>query len=186
LELQKESEKIRRESITSKKETTLHDINEALEIIEHEKERNLLEISSAREVDNAKRILALEKENHITTLTEKDLERDKLTREQGLAFQKKDQDMQIELLQEKVKSFVERAKAIQPELVMALQTLGDKLLAGELAENMSAQAILGGKSLVDVVNGLLRGTALGNRLKFDDPEFMQQIGALFERSNQED
>lgn len=59
-----------------------------------------------------------------------------------------------------VKATVDKAEAISPDLIAALQSFSDKDLAGKMAESMAPLAILGGNSVSEVLQSLLRGTAL--------------------------
>jgi len=68
--------------------------------------------------------------------------------------------LKIEWIEAEVKAVSEKGKAISPQLIAALQSLGDKNLIGSLSENMSIWGHLGGKSVVDVMQNLLKGTKL--------------------------
>jgi major vault protein len=58
----------------------------------------------------------------------------------------------------------EKAKAVSPDLVAALQAFGDRALAERMAESMAPLAILGGESVSDVLARLLKGTKLAKVL----------------------
>lgn len=165
LQFTKENERIKREESEAITVSTIDDLEKAMTIIEKQEERDLRDVVHTHKVVSAKQQSKLNEQQHLDAIQEKELARELARVEQAIAVDDKSQKLQLELLQAKVQAFVEKAGAIQPELVAALQTLGDKLLAGELSKNMGAPALLGGKSLVDVVNGLLRGTLLGNRLE---------------------
>jgi major vault protein len=51
-------------------------------------------------------------------------------------------------------------KAIQPELVSALDAFGERAVIEKVAEAVGPLSILGGKSLADVLTMVLRGTGL--------------------------
>jgi major vault protein len=59
-----------------------------------------------------------------------------------------------------VKATVDKAGAISPDLIAALQSFSDRDLAGKMAQSMAPLAILGGSSVSEVLQSLLRGTAL--------------------------
>jgi len=67
-------------------------------------------------------------------------------------------------LEAEVKAVVDKAQAVSPDLVAALQAFGDKALTEKVAESMAPLAILGGESVVDVLGRLLSGTALAEVL----------------------
>lgn len=81
-----------------------------------------------------------------------------------------------ELLQVKaeVEAVVQKAAAISPDLIAALQAYGDKALAEKMAETMAPLSIIGGKSVVEVFANLVKGTQLEKVLhlatKVDDVE----------------
>lgn len=58
-----------------------------------------------------------------------------------------------------------KVKAVSPDLIAAMQSFGDKALAAQAAQSMAPLAILGGKSVVEVLAGLLDGTGLGAAVK---------------------
>lgn len=74
----------------------------------------------------------------------------------------KKQSVKIALLEAEVKAVVERAKAIGPDLIAALQAFGDAALTEKVASAMAPLAILGGTSVAEVIHQLLSGTKLEN------------------------
>jgi major vault protein len=66
----------------------------------------------------------------------------------------------IEELKAEVDAVVQKAGAISPDLVAALQAFGDKALAQKMAESMAPLSIIGGKSIVEVFSNLVKGTNL--------------------------
>ncbi len=168
LEFTKENERIKRETSRAIAETTISDLQHSMAIITKQEERDLRDVKHTHEVVSAKKDAQLKEQETLDSIQESELARDLARIDQGLTVDQKGQELQLELLAARVKAFVDKAGAIQPELVAALQTLGDKILAGELSKNMGAPALLGGKSLVEVVQGLLKGTVLGNRLDSED------------------
>jgi major vault protein len=167
LDFTKENERIKRESSTAVAETTIHDLSETMTIIEKQEERDLRDVDHTHKVVTAKKQAELEEQEVLDAIQEKVLARELAKDEQELLVDRKTQDLELENLKTKVQAFVDQASAIQPELTAALQTLGDQFLTGKLTENMSVQAILGGKSVVEVLRKLLDGTVLGKRLEGD-------------------
>ncbi len=72
-----------------------------------------------------------------------------------------------EVLASKVAAFKEEMTALAPELVTTLKVLGDQHLATELTKNLSPLAILGGESVAEVVQRLLKGLPIGINLTDD-------------------
>ncbi|MEW6734656.1 MAG: hypothetical protein AB1489_25250 [Acidobacteriota bacterium] len=78
-----------------------------------------------------------------------------------IAASSKQAEVDLKLLSAKVTAFKEQMAAIEPELVTTLKVLGDKQMATELAKNLSPLAILGGESVAEVVERLLKGLPIG-------------------------
>lgn len=138
-----------------------------LNVIKNQKTENIkqLEIdlqgedSKKQLVDVKKLITVLNEEiNDISATAEVERKSKK-----GLAMLEHSEKMlklKLEHIEAEVKAVVEKGKAISPQLIAALQALGDKNLISSLSENMSIWGHLGGKSVVDVMQNLLKGTKL--------------------------
>lgn len=90
------------------------------------------------------------------------LARDRANAEQRLELEAKTQEQKIKDLEAEVNAVVNKAKAIGPDLIAALQAFGDQKLAGDLAKALSPLAILGGESVVDIISKILKDTAVGD------------------------
>lgn len=73
-------------------------------------------------------------------------------------------DQRLTALGAEVRAVVEKAQAVSPDLIAALQAFSDRALAERMAESMAPLAILGGESVADVLARLLQGTALAKSL----------------------
>jgi major vault protein len=89
-----------------------------------------------------------------------ELERQKATANLDIETAKQRLDQRLEALQAEVQAMVAKAEAISPDFIAALQAFGDKALAERMAESMAPLAILGGKSVAEVLSSLLKGTKL--------------------------
>jgi major vault protein len=78
--------------------------------------------------------------------------------DQEIAHEKKHQLLDIEKMQAQAE--VKKLEAVSDELISALQSFGDKVALENLTKSMAPMAILGGESLVDVINKILKGTKL--------------------------
>ena len=185
LEFRKSSEKFKRDSATAITETTLHDIEKAVTIIEKQEERDLRDLEHTVSVEKARNQAKLSGQDVLDSIQEKELARKLAEEEQDLLVDRKEQELALEEVAAKVKAFVDQTGAIQPELTAALQTLGDQFLTGKLTENMSMQAILGGKSVSDVVNNLLQGTLLGKRVGDDFLDKISKAARAFDAAEEE-
>lgn len=63
-----------------------------------------------------------------------------------------------------VRAVVDKAGAVSPDLIAALQSFSDRALAERMAESMAPLAILGGESVSDVLGRLLQGTPAAKAL----------------------
>jgi major vault protein len=88
--------------------------------------------------------------------------------EQGLARTQLDQ--RLRWSEAEVKAVVEKAQAVSPDLVAALQAFSDRALAERMAESMAPLAILGGESVAAVLARLLEGTPLAKALPTGAPK----------------
>jgi len=73
-------------------------------------------------------------------------------------------EQRLRLLDAEVKALVEKAGAVSPDLVAALQGFSDRALTERVAESMAPLAILGGESVAEVLGRLLAGTPLAKAL----------------------
>lgn len=88
------------------------------------------------------------------------LTREKQTAEQELANKKAEIALELEKLAAESKELAERTKSVTPELIAALQAFGDKATIQKMAEAMAPMALLGGKSVADVLGNLLKGSGM--------------------------
>jgi major vault protein len=76
----------------------------------------------------------------------------------------RDLALRLRAVEADVHAVAEKARAVTPELIAALQAFGDRALAEKMAESMAPLAILGGESVSDVLARLLQGTKLARVL----------------------
>lgn len=99
-----------------------------------------------------------------------ELGRARKTSENHLAVASEELNQRLRELEAEVAAVREKAKAVSPELIAALQAFGDRALAEKMAESMAPLAILGGESVSEVLARLLRGTKLAEVLEFPGAE----------------
>ena len=78
-------------------------------------------------------------------------------------------DHELARIGAEVHALVEKAGAVSPDLIAALQSFSDRALAERMAESMGPLAILGGESVADVLGRLLKGTSVANALAPRNP-----------------
>jgi len=77
---------------------------------------------------------------------------------------KDQQDLQLAKLKEEVKAHVEKAGAITPDFIAALEAFGDKAALQAACEAMAPLSILGGKNVAEVIQNMIGNTPLGDAL----------------------
>jgi major vault protein len=161
----KEHEELVRNISAEKSVTKQNEIN--LQIAEIEKDLMLslskldTEIKSQQKQLDAK----LQKQKTINDITENKLAREKANEELQLELSQKALEQRIAELQADVNATVNKAKAVSPDLVAALQSFSDRALAEKMAQSMAPLSIIGGKSIAEVFSNLLKGTVLESVLK---------------------
>jgi major vault protein len=103
---------------------------------------------------------SLEQQEALGTINDAELSRRKATADLDLDVAKRQLEQRIAELREEVEAVVKKSEAVSPDLVAALQAFSDRALVERVAESMAPLAILGGKSVAEVLSGLLKGTAL--------------------------
>ena len=100
------------------------------------------------------------KEELMNQINALQLTRDKSRLDQEVFFKEQNINLSAKELETQVKAMVERAKAISPDFIAALQSFNDKEQLVKIAEAMAPLAILGGESVAEVFSRLLSGTKL--------------------------
>ncbi|MCP4399866.1 MAG: hypothetical protein GY801_21495 [bacterium] len=131
---------------------------------------NLAVIESDVEAQNKKLEAKLTNQGPLDKINDAELARQKAKIDQELAVAQQQLVQRIEELNADVEAVVQKANAVSPQLVAALQAFSDKALAERMAESMAPLAIFGGKSIADVFAQLLKGTVLENVLVKDHQE----------------
>jgi major vault protein len=106
----------------------------------------------------------LKEEEARVHIQSQELLREKAQNDQNLTYQKHHLDLHLTEVKAEVEAMVAKAGAVSPDLIAALQSFSDRALVEKVSESMSPLAILGGKSVADVIQHLLKGTPLENTL----------------------
>jgi major vault protein len=165
LEFTKETEKINQEIALTKSSTAKQAIDLENEEVKKALELALVKIESEIQTRDKRLLAELTEQDTLQKISESELlrQREREALQIDLAKQKLNQE--LEKLQGEVNAVVAKAQAVSPNLVAALQSFADKALAEKMAQSMSPLAILGGKSIADVLSNLLKGTVLSNVLE---------------------
>lgn len=106
----------------------------------------------------------LEKQKLLDEANLREIERERKKQELQIEFKAQQQALEIQQIEAEMKAVIEKAKAVSPDLIAALQAFGDKALAEKMAESMAPLAILGGQSVTEILQKLLKGTVIENVL----------------------
>ena len=99
-------------------------------------------------------------------ITKLELEQQKAEREQAIEFDRQAQALKLKEIEARAAAVVEKSKAISPDLISALSAFGERAMVEKVAEAMAPLSILSGgkKSVVEILQELLKGTVLANQL----------------------
>ncbi len=164
LEIIKEKEKLKQLTEKSKHETEILMLDLKMEENQKKSSLNLEELASEQKIIEQKFDSKLKEEKYFDKITNSKLTRDKAQKEFEFSYTEKELKQKISYLKAEVDAIVNKSKAISPQFISALQSFSDKALAEKMAESMSPLAILGGKSVADILTQLLRGTTIENVL----------------------
>ncbi|MDM8547185.1 hypothetical protein QUF61_11880 [Candidatus Venteria ishoeyi] len=165
LEVAKEKETIKQD--TARAETTTEQLLLNLEM-QTAAERLKVQLSAlagqaqAKEQELNAQLNAQTQQNQISEI---ELANQKAQQEQMLALAQQQLQQDLERLKAEIQAVVDKAGAISPQLIAALQAFSERALAEKMAETMSPLAILGGNSVAEVFAQLLQGTVLEGVLK---------------------
>lgn len=173
--LELEAEK-RKQSMTEQKEVIKQKIAEVtaitqqlmltLQMVEVNKRRDLdlTKVESEAAIQKKQLEARLVEQESLDKINTAELSRQKAKFDLELNVAQQRLAQHLEELKAEVEAIVHKAQAVSPQLVAALQAFSDRALAGKMAESMAPLAILGGKSVAEVVAQLLKGTVLEKAL----------------------
>ncbi len=164
LALVQRREEIRRQIAAAEQETRRMELT--LDMARIEKEQA---VQRARmEGDLAQRARKLEAESEAQALLDAvhaaGLARTEQSHAVDAALADRNQARSMKQLEAEVKAVVDKAEAVSPELVAALQAFSDRALVEKVSASMAPLAILGGESVAEVLARLLAGTPLAAAL----------------------
>ena len=80
--------------------------------------------------------------------------------ETALVQSKKEAETRLYEFMGRIDGSVKQAESLTPNLIAALQSVGDKRLLADMSTSMGPLALLGGESITDSLNKLIKGTPL--------------------------
>jgi major vault protein len=143
-----------------KKKNDLHQSSikdaQALELVRHIAQQE----KTSHDIETAKSTVEIHEIN---------LTKDALTLKQKIEQARQENELRAEELKNETESVVEKAKAISPHLISALQTFGDRVTIERLGQALSPFGIIDmirGASVTDTIKRLLKGSPVENGLNF--------------------
>lgn len=165
LEVVRKTEEIKRLAAVARAETVEQELKLARKAIEQKLAVRLAEAGAEIRVDAEQLAGKIARQEGLGQIHDAELSRENARVSMELEHARRRLEQRIEDLRAEVQAVVDKAKAIDPGLVAALQAFADKELAGKLAESMAPLSIIGGESVVDVFGKLVQGTGLEALLK---------------------
>lgn len=147
---------------TAKAEATTQNllVNLEMEKVQKQLGLNLSQIEAKAEAAKRQLDAKWAEQEPLDKIAAAELARQKAGLEQEIAIAQQRLAQRLEELRAEVEAVVNKANAVSPQLVAALQAFSDRALAQQMAESMAPLAILGGRSIADVLAQLLKGTIL--------------------------
>jgi major vault protein len=164
LEYTQESESVNQQIATIQSQSKQKTLD--LQTTEVKKEMQLLLNKIEAEIQAKQKNLQanLTEQDTLNQINTAELSRSQAQADMEIAIDQRRLEHDLAELKGEVEAVVAKAQAVSPNLVAALQAFADKALAEKMAQSMSPLAILGGKSVADVLSNLLKGTVLSNVL----------------------
>jgi major vault protein len=153
------------ENITQKLEvirasTMIQKVKLQKQVLAETTELAMAELARETETCKARQLVETQKQAIEDISAQSELDRSQLNIEQALMKQKEELALKLQEAAEDVKNLVEKTKAVTPDLIAALTRFSDMALAEKMADSMAPMALLGGKSVAEVLGKLLQGTGL--------------------------
>lgn len=165
LDYVREAENISREIAEAEAETRRKNIALAKTEAEKELELNLTKADAEFKLQQEELMAMLKEQEQQLEINRQKLAKDRETQDLQVDMSQKLMDQRLQQLKAEVQAVVDKAAAVSPDLIAALQAYGDKALAEKMAETMAPLSIIGGKSVVDVFANLVKGTRLEKIIK---------------------
>jgi major vault protein len=160
LELSKEHEHITQQLLEVQATTKIQSAQLQKQVMDAQASLEMVRLQQSAAQQKATQALEAERQVSIDIAHRGDLERSKLLAEQDLAKKKAELEIKLKELEQETKNLTERAEAVSPDLIAALQRFSDADLTAKMAEAMAPMGLLGGKSVAEVLGKLLQGTGL--------------------------
>lgn len=164
LEVKRETERISQETADLEAATKEKTYSLQKEDAEKKLVAELATINALAEAAKERVEKQLEQEKGQTKVAEEVRARKAADTESEIDLETKRQQVKIALIEAEVQALAERAKAITPDMIAALDTFGHRVVAEKMVEAMAPMSLLGGSSVADIVGRVFAGTPLAKAL----------------------
>lgn len=164
LDFTKESERMQQETLQAKAETTFKQCDLAVLTLEKQLEVDLEKLNIQHQVSTSAQAGALEDQKARGLVETEKLKTIRAQREQELAIDDAILAQKLKERRAEVEAIIDRAKAITPGLIEALNSFGENAMIEKVSQAMAPLSIIGGTSVMDAIKKLLEGTKLGQQL----------------------
>ena len=165
LETTRRSEEIQQRIDTIRTATAIGAKHLQLQVEAKDLELRQAQLNKEVQLDQQRQEHALESEKQNVLVTAEVVGRQKLVKDQELAARNEEVKITRQMLEAEAKALAEKATAITPQLIAALQAFGDKAFVEQLMSALGPHALLQGTSVSDVFAQLVAGSpGLGDRL----------------------
>jgi len=120
----------------------------------------MAELARDTETFKTKQLVEVEKQKVTDISAQSTLQREKLEADQEIIKLREELTLRLQEEADETKNLALRTQAVTPDLIAAMQRFSDMALAEKMAESMAPMALLGGKSVAEVLGKLLQGTGL--------------------------
>ena len=159
------TEKIQREIEEARTETLRNKLQLQIGNCDLQLKAGLADLNVKAEVEKQRIQDVSVKQNIELEIETKRLDQDKLKEKQTLELANEKLEQLIKEMNTEADTTIRKAQAVSPDLIAALQAFGDKELMGKLAANLNVLSILGGESVLEILQKLLGGTNIAEALK---------------------
>ncbi len=164
LEFTKEAEAVKQQTAEATTETTRKQLQLKQVELTAKLELDLATLAANAKTAEQKATSALVEEEARLEVVRVSLATALAQSEQEIALEQKKQDQKKEMIRTEVQAIVDKAKAIDPNLVAALNSFGERALIEKVSEAMAPLAMIKQTGVMDVLGELLKGTSLGKHL----------------------
>ncbi len=164
LELTRQTEETRQQIADLQSSTRLADLAIKLRELGRARELQSVEVEVEASIRRQRVEAQQAEQTLLDAIHDAELARKRADADAELHVARERLEQDISRLAAEVRAVVDKAGAVSPDLIAALQAFSDRGLAERMAESMAPLAILGGESVRDVLARLLAGTPAARAL----------------------